>query len=125
MKCKECKYKKDVSNGTDIERAICLYSDSWFPVHVEDNCHFIPEKKGLTCGDCARLDDDMACIGCFPDESAINDGILCAGFEDKKEKEFRDILLYWKSHDYYDRERIIALIDQFEKEYTDITDDEI
>lgn len=55
MKCKNCKYRKNIGNTSETGSAICSYSSSWFTVNIENNCRFIPEKKALTCGDCSRL----------------------------------------------------------------------
>ena len=79
-----------------MTKEICSYPSSWFPVHIEDNCHFIPSKVELTCGDCARLGEDTACLGCVADDSAMEDGELCFGFIDKREEELQDILMFWK-----------------------------
>lgn len=46
MKCKNCKYKTNIANTSETGSAICSYPSSWFPINIEDNCHFIPEKKG-------------------------------------------------------------------------------
>lgn len=47
MKCKNCKYKTNIVNTSETGSAICSYPSSWFPVNIEDNCHFIPEKRKL------------------------------------------------------------------------------
>lgn len=121
MKCKECKYKNNVANTEETGSAICSYPHSWFPVHLEDNCHYIPEKKELTCGDCARLGEDMACSGCDAEDSALHRSKLCIGFIDKKEEEFSKILMFWKVHGFYDRDKINELIDKFEQSYARLT----
>lgn len=84
MKCKNCKYKTNIANTSEKGSAICSYPSSWFPVNIEDNCHFIPEKKEITCSDCSRLHEDMACFSCAEDDSAIFNGQLCRGFIDKR-----------------------------------------
>lgn len=120
MKCKDCKYKNNVTNTDETGCAICSYPSSWFPVHIDDNCHYILEKKELTCGDCARLGEDFACLDCLAEDSAYGDDALCSGFVDKKEEELSKILMFWKVHDFYDRERINDLIDRFEESYRKI-----
>ena len=55
MKCKNCKYKTNIANTSETGSAICSYPSSWFPINIEDNCHFIPEKKEITCSDCSRF----------------------------------------------------------------------
>ena len=122
MKCKDCKYKNNVANTEETGNAICSYPSSWFPVHLDDNCHYIPERKELTCGDCARLGEDFACIGCFAEDSAYDDDELCSSFADKKEEELNEILMFWKVHDFYDREKINGLIDKFEESYRKLTE---
>lgn len=74
MKCKNCKYRKNIANTSETGSAICSYSNSWFAINIENNCYFIPEKKKLTCGDCSRLTEDTACFGCSEGDSAIYNG---------------------------------------------------
>lgn len=120
MKCKNCKYRKNIGNTSETGSAICSYSSSWFPVNVENNCRFIPEKKELTCGDCSRLGEDTACFDCSEDDSAIYNGQLCRGFVDEREEEFKEILMFWKVQGFYDREKINKFIDEFEEFYDDL-----
>lgn len=122
MKCKDCKHKRNIANTEQTGSAICTYPSSWFPVDIDDNCHFIPEKKELTCGDCACLGEDFACSCCLPQDSAYFNGELCPGFIDKKEEEFSKILMFWKVQDFYDREKIVDLIDRFEEFYNKLTE---
>lgn len=42
--------------------------------------------KTLTCNDCGKFNDDMACIGCSAEDSIIRNGKLCSGFVNKDEK---------------------------------------
>ena len=37
MKCKNCKYRKNIGNTSETGSAICSYSSSWFPVNIENN----------------------------------------------------------------------------------------
>ena len=117
LKCKNCKYKTTIANTREIGLAICSYPSSWFPVNIEDSCHFIPEKKEITCSDCSRLYEDMACFSCSEDDSAIFNGQLCKGFIDKREEELNSILMFWKVQGFYDREKINELIDKVEQLY--------
>ena len=55
LKCKNCKYKTNIANTSE-----------------------------LTCSDCSRLHEDMACFSCAEDDSAIFNGQLCRGFIDKR-----------------------------------------
>ena len=121
MRCKDCKYKNNLTNTDETGSAICSYSSSRFPINIEDNCHYIPEKK-LTCGDCARLGEDFACLACLAEDSAYNNDKLCSGFIDKQEKEFSKILMFWKVHGFYDRDNINRMIDEFEKFYKELTE---
>ena len=105
MKCKNCKYRKNIGKTSETGSAICSYSSSWFPVNIENNCHLISEKKELTCGDCSRLGEDTACFDCSEDDSAIYNGQLCRGFVDEREEEFKQILMFWKVQGFYDREK--------------------
>ncbi len=120
MKCKNCKYRKNIGNTNETGSAICSYSSSWFPVNIENNCQLIPEKKELTCGDCSRLGEDTACFDCSEDDSAIYNGQLCRGFVDEREEEFKEILMFWKVQGFYDREKINKFIDEFEEFYDDL-----
>lgn len=142
MKCKNCKYRKNIGNTSETGSAICSYSSSWFPVNIENNCRFIPEKKALTCGDCSRLGEDTACFDCSENDSAIYNGQLCSmlsitlkfeykisaiyngqlcrGFVDEREEEFKQILMFWKVQGFYDREKINNFIDEFEEFYDDL-----
>ena len=120
MKCKNCKYRKNIANTSETSSAICSYSNSWFPINIENNCYFIPEKRELTCGDCSRLTEDTACFGCSEDDSALYNGQLCRGFVDEREAEFKQILMFWKVQGFYDREKINKLIDEFEQFYDNL-----
>ena len=106
MKCKNCKYRKNIGKTSETGSAICSYSSSWFPVNIENNCHLISEKKELTCGDCSRLGEDTACFDCSEDDSAIYNGQLCRGFVDEREEEFKQILMFWKVQGFYDCEKV-------------------
>lgn len=117
LKCKNCKYKTNIANTSETGSAMCSYPSSWFPINIEDNCHFIPEKKEITCSDCSRLYEDMACFSCSEDDSAIFNGQLCRGFIDKRKEELNSILMFWKVQGFYDREKINELIDEFEQFY--------
>lgn len=118
LKCNNCKYKTNVSNTEETGTAICSYPQGeWFVVNVEDSCHYIPEKKELTCGDCSRLNEDTGCFACQETDSAMYNGHLCIGFIDKREEEFNSILMFWKVQDLYDREKINKLLDDFEQSY--------
>lgn len=118
LKCNNCKYKTNVSNTEETGTAICSYPQGeWFVVNVEDSCHYIPEKKELTCGDCSRLNEDTGCFACQETDSAMYNGHLCIGFIDKREEEFNSILMFWKVQGLYDREKINKLLDDFEQSY--------
>lgn len=121
MKCKNCKYKKDIANTADTGKAVCAYQSSWLAVSIEDDCHYIPEKTELTCEDCGRLGEDMACIACSPEDSAKHNGKLCVGFIDKRETELTEILSFWKANGLYDRNKIHKLLDEFEEYYKRLT----
>lgn len=41
------------------------------------------------CTSCARYNNDMACIACDEDDSAVRDGKLCSGFIEKQRKVLR------------------------------------
>ena len=45
---------------------------------------------------------------------------LCGEFIDKKEDEFTEILLFWKSQGWYERTKIDRMLDDFEKFYAEI-----
>ena len=118
LKCNNCKYKTNESNTEETGTAICSYPQGeWFVVNVEDSCHYIPEKKELTCGDCSRLNVVFVCLACQETDSAMHNGHLCIGFIDKREEEFNSILMFWKVQGLYDREKINKLLDDFEQSY--------
>lgn len=75
------------------------------------------KKKEITCSDCSRLHEDMACFSCAEDDSAIFNGQLCRGFIDKRKEELNRILMFWKVQGFYDRKEINELIDEFEQFY--------
>ena len=122
MKCKDCKFKRNISNTDTLGIAICSYPSSYFIVNIEDNCHFIPDKEELKCGDCYWLKNDWGCVGCEETESAYRDGKLCSSYLDRQEIVFSDILLFWKYKGIYDRNHIIELIDEFEAAYKELTE---
>lgn len=74
----------------------------------------------MFCCDCARFGEDCACIEAEADSSAYISGKICAGFVDKGEQEFQDILMFWKVQGLYDRDKIEELIDMVEEVYNDI-----
>ena len=90
----------------------------------EDYCHYFGAPQELTCGDCSRLTYDSGCVGCREDESAYHFGHLCHGFQDRREDEFIEILLFWLSHDMYDRNRIEKMLDGFEEESKKLCEEE-
>ena len=122
MKCKDCKFRRDIANTEECNKGICSYPDSWFPIGLDDECHFIPKAEELTCGDCWRLGNDYACLGCSPDDSALTDGKLCWMFVDRKEDEFTAILTWWLVHGLYEKEKILELIDRTEKSFRELTE---
>lgn len=115
LKCKDCKY---FSVGKNM--SLCKYKSSWEITDPDNNCWFLPEFKELTCGDCWCLGNDMGCAGCRPEESAYINGKLCPDFTDRKEDELYGILSYWKSRGIYDHNKIINILDEFEKTYDDL-----
>ena len=117
MKCRDCKHKMNIGNTEETGSAICSYSTMHKMIHLDDPCHFLQETAQLTCGDCDCLHTDMGCFGCSPEDSPYFGGKLCDGYTDKKELEFYKILMFWKTHHYFDRDRIIGIIDDFEEEY--------
>ena len=116
--CKNCNFKQNISDTEETGKALCTFSNNYFPVDVEDRCHYIPELGKLKCGDCARYGEDFACLNRQTDDSAIqDDSRLCSGFEDKKEEEFMQILMLWKIRGLYDRDKVNRLMNEFEQEY--------
>lgn len=117
MKCKDCVFKNNVQNTKETGSAICSYSESWFPVKVEDDCRFLPKLKKVTCGDCERLYHDLGCAGCAETDSAYINGRLCSGYVDLKVDDFSKILMFWKLHKLYTSEEIHKMIDDFDAEF--------
>ena len=122
MKCKDCKYKKNLANTDECNKGICTYPESWFPIDLNDDCHFIPKAEELKCKDCWHLYNDFGCFMCDEEDSAFYDGKLCRMFDDLKKDDFSSILMFWMIHGLYDREKINEMIDDFEKRYYDLTE---
>ncbi len=120
MRCEMCKYKQDISNSRETGVALCTRNSSYFPVYYNDNCYFIPQKRELVCGDCARFGEDFACIESNVDSKAYINKKLCTGFVDAKKQEFERILMFWKVQEMYDRTKIEKMIDEIENLYNDI-----
>lgn len=53
-------------------------------------------------------------------DKVYNNGQRCGEFIDKKEDEFTEILLFWKSQGWYERTKIDRMLDDFEKFYAEI-----
>lgn len=73
----------------------CELSEVLSDINQCESCHLIDSftarilrnyyiKKELTCKDCARFNNDMACYACDEDDSAVRDGKLCSGFIEKQ-----------------------------------------
>lgn len=122
MKCKDCKYRCNVNNTEETGSALCKYDSCWTMVSLEDDCHYIPKAKKLTCGDCYNLSHDTACFGCKPEDSAYLGGEeLCPDYRDKRKVEFWSMLMFWKVQQLYSAEEIHQMIDDFEDFYNDLT----
>ncbi len=117
IKCRDCKYFVE---GKKEDTGFCHYGSDWELTKPENNCRYIQESKKPVCGDCGRLTSDPGCAGCMPAESALIDGRLCGDFIYKQESDFYRVLEYWKSRGIYDRAKIDQKIDDFEKRYDDI-----
>ena len=63
---------------------------------------------------------DTACMTARENDKVYNNGQRCGEFIDKKEDEFTEILLFWKSQGWYDRTKIDRMLDDFEKFYAEI-----
>lgn len=87
-----CKYKQEIGNSEETGMELCTRNTSYFPVNYKDDCHFIPQRRELVCGDCAALGEDFGCMGMEVDSSAYMDGKLCWGFRDLRKQEFANIL---------------------------------
>ena len=123
MKCKDCKYKKNIANTEETGAALCTNSESFFAVDIMDDCHFIPKKRGLLCEDCERLGNDHLCMTQSAEDSAYsNDGTRCGGYIDKRQEVFKEMLMFWKVQGLLTREQLIEIIDKFEAYYKDLTE---
>ena len=122
MKCRDCKYKNNVASTDGHDRGICSYPTNWFPIDLDDSCHFIPEAEELKCKDCWHLNNDLGCFMCDEEDSAYINGELCRMFEDLKKDDFSSILMFWKTHGLYDREKINEMLDDFERRYRELTE---
>lgn len=96
MKCKNCQRFKEIENTSSTQQGLCTYPDSWMPVQTEDECHFQVSGE-IKCQDCDRFNNDMACMTCEKDESAVAYGLLCPGFIDKHMIAVRAAIAAWKA----------------------------
>lgn len=115
--CRDCKYMQKIGNTDETGHALCTFQPSYQPTTLDTRCVFLPETAELRCGDCANFWNDFACSNCAAEDSAMSDGELCAGFIDEHENELYNILAFWKLHNFYSRERINRILDDFEKEF--------
>lgn len=120
MQCGKCKYKQNIGNTKETGAALCTRSTEYFPVQIEDDCYFIPQKRELVCGDCAGLREDFGCFAQSETDSAYQDGDLCMGFIDLKEQEFKEILMFWKVQKLHDRAEIEKMVQEVDEFYNDI-----
>ena len=122
--CKDCKYRMNIGNTEETGTALCSRPDSWFPVSLDDPCHFLPRKRRYTCFDCLNYGNDPGCMGMRPDEEPYwgKDKQLCHDFEEKYTEELYDILNAWYSLDKYDRDKIIGMLDDFGAQIKDLTE---
>lgn len=115
--CRDCKYMRKIGNTDETGHALCTFPSSFQPTTLDTRCVFLPETAELRCSDCASFRNDFACSTCAAEDSAMSDGELCAGFIDEHENELYNILAFWKLHNFYSRERINRILDDFEKEF--------
>lgn len=120
MLCKNCKYKQVIANTKETGMALCTHNTSYFPIHEDDTCHFLPPKKELTCKDCKNFYDDMGCAGMNENDSIYRNEKMCHGFIDRREDDFTEIIRFWQTHGLYDRKKIENLLNQIEAFYHDI-----
>ena len=110
----------DINVTEETGAAFCSRVPSYFPINCKDDCHFLPRKKELYCKDYSRLGRDTACMTARENDKVYNNGQRCGEFIDKKEDEFTEILLFWKSQGWYERTKIDRMLDDFEKFYAEI-----
>lgn len=120
MKCRICKYKQDIGSTKETGAALCARNTAYFPVKVEDSCHFIPEKRELLCRDCERFGEDFACFTQRETDPVYEEGEMCTGFIDRKEQMFKEILLFWKVQGLRDRTEIEKMLNEVDEIYDDI-----
>ena len=96
----------DINVTEETGAALCSRVPSYFPINCKD--------------DCPRLGRDTACMTARENDKVYNNGQRCGGFIDKKEDEFTEILLFWKSQGWYERAKIDRMLDDFEKFYAEI-----
>ena len=104
------------SNGLSF----CTYDTSYEIVNSNSKCRFLPEKRELKCEDCWNHNNDWECMGIPKDQSAFIDGQLCYAYKDAREIEFLKMIDFWRSCGLYDKDRIIGLLEQKERIYTDL-----
>ena len=123
--CKTCKYRINIQNTEETGNALCSRPSSWFPIKIEDKCHYLPQKRRYTCSDCSHYGSDFGCIGVKPDEEPYwgEDNHLCVEFEEKYTNDFYGILSAWYALDKYDRMTIIGMLDDFEAQIKDLTEE--
>ena len=120
MHCKDCRFLNNVGNTEETGIAMCTYPSMWFPTGLDDECHYLPEAKELTCGDCANLGEDFACSGYSADDSAYDGDRLCSGFSDKRIEDLWSMMVFWKQHGIYDRDKVIEALDKYEAAYDEL-----
>lgn len=107
MQCKEC--------------SLFEYKASWYgrckirmagpPTLADSECPLFPDVDEGKCEGCARHIDHFAC--CLSSVEENQQG--CENYIDKYEKEFRKALVYWQKHGLYSREKILGILDEFER----------
>ena len=120
MNCKTCKFRKNIGNTEEKGIALCTYSTLNFLIKLTDDCHYLPKKKELTCGDCERY-GDLAC-GCLADEPAYHDGKLCVKYTDKRISDLSEILIYLKVQGLYNRSEIESILDETDKFFEELAE---
>ena len=105
LKCKNCEKYQPFAND---RHGVCSLPESFFPTMEDTNCVYLQEEM-LTCCDCARFENDPACMWQKPMDKT------CCGFLDKGEDALTEIMTRWLVHGTYSRKRIQKLMDEFEE----------
>ena len=115
MDCnKDCKYFAKLANTDETGEGVCTFSDWYIPTSINIKCRYAIDKDyTLKCKDCERFNNDYACY-------TVNENDLvgkCSGFIDKIYTNIENEVITLLLQNRFDREKIIAVIDDAVKNF--------